>query len=294
MNNVYKMNETPGQKAFLSGNHLRFQKYGVKIGIHSTNPGDLKQVYADLKKIFPKNLEPAAESEIEYRFSIAALKTGNLEFRLNGEKLFESESRTLFFELAESRLRMTIAEFAVGKVFLHAGVVGWQGKAIIIPARSFAGKTTLVAELVKKGAEYYSDEYAVLDADGNVEPFPKWLSMRGIIDDFTQLDCPVESFGGVAAAATIPVGMVLIASYQKDKKTSQPWQPKRLSQGAGLMEILPHAIPIRNKPRFVLEVLNKLINRAIIVKTRRGEAAEFADPLLGYFELQTKTTRFKT
>ncbi|MCY7377328.1 MAG: hypothetical protein LH472_15320 [Pyrinomonadaceae bacterium] len=285
------MSKSPTRKDFLSGNYLRFQKFGVKIGIQAAKPAYLREVYVGLEKIFPNGFEPAAASEIEYQFSIksnGSKKDENLEFYLNDEKLFENGSREIFFDLVESRIRITVAEFAVGKVFLHAGVVGWQGKAIIIPATSFSGKTTLVAELVKKGAAYYSDEYAVLDADGNVEPFPKWLSLRGIIDDWTQLDCPVEAIGGIAATGTIPVGLVLIARYDKAKKSPRKWQPRKLSQGAGIMEILPHTLPIRNKPKFVLEVLKKLTNRAIIVKTVRGDAVEFAETLLSYVESQTK------
>ncbi len=178
----------------------------------------------------------------------------------------------------------TVAEFADSKVFLHAGVVGWKNRAIVIPARSWSGKSTLVAELIKKGAVYYSDEYAVLDADGNVHPFPKWISLRPPKPPYTQLDYAVESFGGVAGSEPIQVGLVLITKYRKDKKLPKKWQPRRLSGGRGIMEILPHALPVRNKPKFVLEVLNKLTTRAIIVKTVRGEADEFVVALLNYFE----------
>ncbi len=283
------MSRSAAREMLVDGKYLRFQKYEVKIEIQAAEVGHLSKIYAGLEKVFPKGLEPARAPEIEHRCAVVSAADGSsLEFYMNGEKLFDSPSPELFFNMVESRIRMTIAGFAVGKVFLHAGVVGWKGKAIIIPARSFSGKTTLVAELVKKGADYYSDEYAVLDAEGNVEPFPKWLSMRGIIDDFTQLDCPVESFGGVAAVETIPAGLVLIARYRKGRPIPQRWQPKKLSQGMGVMEILPHAIPILNKPKFVLEVLNKLTNRATIVRTVRGEAAEFADLLLGYVEEQAK------
>lgn len=282
------MNKLLTRKDFLNGNQICFQKYGVKIGIQAAKISYLKEVYAALEKIFPKGLEPSAERETEFQFSIKSKKDGTFEFYLKAEKLFEHGDRELFFKMLESRIRITIAEFAAGKVFLHAGVVGWKGRAIIIPATSFSGKTTLVAEMVKKGADYYSDEYAVLDADGNVEPFPKWLSLRGIIDDATQMDCSVESIGGRAAVETIPAGLILIAKYKKGRKIPKKWQPKRLKPGEAIMEILPHTIPIRNKPEFVLEVLNKLANRAIIVKTVRGEAPAFAETLLGYFESQTK------
>ena len=267
---------------------ISFQSYGVKIEIRADEPELLRDVYTKLGRVFPNGLEPAIESEIEYRFYIKSLESVKYELFRNEEKLCEDGGKELFLNMVESQLRITVAEFAVEKVFLHAGVVGWKGRAIVIPATSFSGKTTLVAELVKKGALYYSDEYAVLNALGNVEPFPKWLSMRGITDAINQKDCSVESLGGTAGTKPLPVGMVLIARYQSGKKIPRRWKPKRLTQGEAIMEIIPHTLPIRNKPKFVLEVLNKLTDRAIIVRTIRGEAAEFAETLLGYFESEIK------
>ncbi len=268
-------------------NQIRFQAYGVKVSIEAEKSSYLDEIYRQLAKVFPSGLEAVADSEIEYRFFIKRTKSIGYELYRNDEKVIEEPVRKIFFDAVETQIRVTIAEYARSKVFLHAGVIGWKGRAIVIPAKSYSGKTTLVAELVKKGALYYSDEYAVLDAEGNVQPFPKWLSLRGVTDEYAQLDCSVESLGGVAGVETIPVGMVLIARYDSEKKSPKKWQPKRLSGGQGIMEILPHTLPIRNKPKFVLEVLNKLIDRAIIVKTVRGEAKEFAETLLNFFEQQT-------
>ena len=263
---------------------IKFQFYGVKIGIRAGRKTHLEKTLERLERIFPNGLQPISEMEIEYLFRIKTRRGGKFDLYRNEEKLIENSVEEFFYDFLESRIRVTIGEFAVGRVFLHAGVIGWQGKAIIIPGRSFAGKTTLVAALLKKGAQYYSDEYAVLDADGCVEPFPKWLSMRGIIDDYTQLDCPVESLGGIVGTKAIPVGLVVLAEYQKKKKMPKKWQPKRMSRGQGIMEIIPHTMPITNKPKETLNVLNNLASRAIIVKTVRGEADEFAEILLNYFE----------
>jgi hypothetical protein len=272
------------------GKQIKFQAFGVKIGIEAEKTLHLEQLYRLLEKTFPSGFEKVREQEIKFRFVIKSNKTKKGErFELfrNDEKLIEDAGGELFFQMVESEVRVTVAEFAVSRVFLHAGVVAWRNQAIVIPAKSYSGKSTLVAELVKKGAVYYSDEYAVLDAAGNVQPFPKWLSLRGIIDPYTQLECSVESLGGIAGTETIPVGMVLIAQYKKEKKILKRWNPRRLSSGQAMMEMLPHAIPIRGKPKFVLEVLNKLTHRAIIVKTVRGEAKEFASALINYFEIQT-------
>lgn len=284
---LISMNGLPKRKDRFTENHIRFQAYGVKVGIEAEKQSHLKEIYSRLGRVFTGGLKPASESEIEYRFFVKRTRCGVYELYRNDEKTIEESDKEIFFDSVESQIRVTIAEFAREKVFLHAGVIGWKGRAIIIPATSYSGKTTLVAELAKKGALYYSDEYAILDADGNVEPFPKWLSLRGIIDDYTQLECSVESLGGVSGTETIPVKMILIARYDKKKKSPQKWRPKLLSGGQGMMEILPHTLPIRNKPEFVLKVLNKLVSRAIIVKTVRGEAKEFAETLLNFFEHNT-------
>jgi hypothetical protein len=275
---------------FFVGKQIKFQSFGVKIGIEAEKILYLEKIYRLLEKTFPGGFEKVREKEIEYRFIIKSNKTEKGErFELfrNDEKVIEDAGGEFFFQMVESEVRLTVAEFAVSKVFLHAGVVAWKNQAIIIPAKSYSGKSTLVAELVKRGAVYYSDEYAVLDAAGNVQPFPKWLSLRGIIDPDTQLECSVESIGGIAGTKTIPVGMVLIAQYKKEKKIPKRWNPRRLSSGQAVMEILRHTVPIRNKPKIVLDVLNKLTSRAIIVKTVRWEAKDFANTLLNYFSIQT-------
>ena len=72
-----------------------------------------------------------------------------------------------------------MALHAPAHVFIHAGVVGIGEAAIRASlAASYAGKSTLVAELVARGATYYSDEYAAVDADGAIHPYPRPLSLR--------------------------------------------------------------------------------------------------------------------
>ena len=199
---------------------------------------------------------------------------------INKKKETSGFNRDNFFNYLESRIRLTVAEFAKDRVFIHAGVIGWKGKAIIIPAKSFQGKTTLVAELTKLGATYYSDEYAVLDENGFVHPFPKTLSIRGTEDQYKQTEHPVETLGGVKGEIPLPVGMVLLTEFENGAK----WQPKVLTTGLGVLEMLSHTIPIRYNPEFSLKVLNNTLNRAIIVKTKRGEAKDLAIKLLSFFE----------
>ena len=58
----------------------------------------------------------------------------------------------------QTDLQLFVATEALSRLFVHAGVVGWRGRAILVPGTSFSGKTTLVAAMVQAGASYYSDE----------------------------------------------------------------------------------------------------------------------------------------
>lgn len=197
----------------------------------------------------------------------------------NGAEVSRGKSAKNFFKVLNSSLRVEVAEFADSKVFLHAGVVGWKGEAIVIPAKSFEGKSTLTAELVRIGADYYSDEYAVLDENGYVHPFPRKISMR-YFGASREKDISVEELGGIYGRTPIPVSLVLLTGFVK----GAIWHPKVLGPGDGIMEIIPHTIPIRRKAEFSLKVLDLVARRAIILKGSRGDSKKFAKILLAFFD----------
>src|SRR6185312_3555780 len=109
----------------------------------------------------------------------------------------------------ESKLALHVAAESRTFLFVHAGVVGWRGRAIVLPGRTHAGKSTLVAALVRAGATYYSDEYALVDGDGRVWPYPRPLSLR-------RARGPVrvrpERLGRVGRGP-LPVGLVVLCRF---------------------------------------------------------------------------------
>ena len=144
-------------------------------------------------------------------------------------------------EAFETDLQLYVAEMAPRRLFVHAGVVGWRGQAVLIPGRSFTGKTTLVAALVKAGATYYSDEYAVLDARGRVHPYARLLGIRehGALQRATKY--PVSTLGGRAGSKPLPVGLVIVSEY----KAGARWRPRQLSAGKGALAVLAHTVSAR-------------------------------------------------
>src|SRR6266508_1736733 len=192
------------------------KSYGVRIGIRSNDPLALDRVCHHL----PSEWESSSSSLVDRVYSILIGGRGaraNVR-RLNllyGDHVQLARSLDLdsVFETIESDLRLFVAELARHRVFVHAGVVGWKGKAIVIPGRSYSGKSTLVAELVRAGATYYSDEYAVLDSRGRVHPYARSLSIRekrtGKAQRFS-----VASLGGVAGVEPLPLGLVVASMYK--------------------------------------------------------------------------------
>lgn len=258
-----------------------FESYGVVVRVESNRSELLIEAERLARSALLNRIEILEDpgASVEHSFGLGLSDDGIYFFFEKGKQKTYGESRSNFFKYFESMLRVTIAEHAVSKVFVHAGVVGWNGKAVLVPGSSFKGKSTLVAELVRNGAVYYSDEYAVLDDNGFVHPFPRPISIRGIEDQYLQTDITAESLGGKIGVEPLPVGLILITEY----RANAVWDPELLTTGQGVMEMIPHTIPIRFNTEFSLKVLKMAASRAIIAKGFRADAEVSARIFLSFF-----------
>ncbi|MFN2500515.1 MAG: hypothetical protein ABR530_00710 [Pyrinomonadaceae bacterium] len=259
---------------------FRFESFGVKIRIDSNLKDMITEAEAVSRRALLGNVVETAEGgDFDHHFRLE--KTDDL-FTLiqNEERIASDHLRPRFFKFFDSILRVAVGEYAIDRVFIHAGVVGWKGKAILIPGDSFTGKTTLVAELVRSGAVYYSDEFAILDADGLVYPFARPLGMRKDDRTHTPYELTAEDLHGTFGTEPIQVGMVLLTSYAAD----EVWCPKMLSAGEGVLQMIPFTLSIRHRPKFTMEVLNNIAGRAIITSGRRGTVEIFAKTLLNFVD----------
>jgi hypothetical protein len=179
-------------------------------------------------------------------------------------------------QFLEFHLEEYVAQMAPRRVFVHAGVVGWNGAAIVIPGASHSGKTSLVAALLEAGATYYSDEFAVLDEGGFVHPYPRPLRIRDQGDLGRRVTA--EALGAASGRKRLPVA--LVASTRYDAAGS--WRPRSLSQGEAVLELMSHTVPARFRPRQVLSVLKRVSLKASALKGRRGDARETARSLLAH------------
>ncbi len=251
---------------------LSFTSYGLCIGVRVNKPELLRAVRQHL----PPGWKPTRSLIVDRLYSLfigsdparSSVRRFNLLYA-DVERAGRTMGDEEILEIFESDVRRYVAAEARGRTFIHAGVVGWRGNAIMIPGKSMSGKTTLVAELVRAGATYYSDEYAVLDEHGLVHPYPKPLSIREN-GTYKQTHYSIREFGGKIGSKPLPVGLVVLSSYKEKSK----WRPRQLSVGRRLMALLAHAVSLQKQPEVVLTTLQQVVSKATVLKGVRGEAQE--------------------
>ena len=258
---------------------MAFVSYGLRIGIRVSSP----EIMDRIEGVLPPYVRPARGPRVRGLYSLIAsgTKVGSNRRRFNilyagARRLTRTKDTDEALDRLEGHLQLYVAEHARRRVFVHAGVVGWRGRAIVIPGRTMSGKSTLIKALVEAGATYYSDEYAVLDKHGRVHPYAKALSMRQNGGGRPKKILP-EALGGPTGVRPLPVGLVVATHYRPGAR----WRPRQLSPGRAVMELLAHTVPARRDPERVFATLPLATADAMVLKGARGEATEIAEVLLG-------------
>jgi hypothetical protein len=259
-----------------------FLSHGVRFAVRSNDRGVLDALPA----LLPPGSRAEPSSVVERVFSVW-VRTGAgraaSRFRIydGTTRLVRSGQLAWALLALESALRLRVAESAPDHVFVHSGAVVWRGRAILVPGRSRSGKTTLVAELVRAGAAYLSDEFAPLDRQGLVHPFAKPLTIRGREGcDLHARRCRAEELGGTVVQQALPVALVAFTEH----RPGASWRPETLTRGQGVLEMLAHTVPARLRPEAALEALGRALAGARLLRGARGEAATTARLLLEMLE----------
>src|SRR5262249_15179119 len=133
---------------------ISFTSFGVRVGIRVSGsncldavadclpPGSTRVRLPYVDRLYSLVSSGPAQSARVRRFHVLYVDTLRIARTMDAEGVMTA---------LESDLRLYIAEHARRRVFVHAGVVGWNGGAIVIPGSSLSGKSTLVAALVRAG-----------------------------------------------------------------------------------------------------------------------------------------------
>jgi hypothetical protein len=249
--------------------------HGLRVGVRTNETCVLENI----EKHFPAGWKPLPACPVDRLYSLKVTPgcgsdCGRRYLLEQGpHKLAETCSLGEALEELEYDLELYVAERAPHYIFVHAGVVAWQGRAIVIPGRSTSGKSTLVAALSWAGADYYSDEFALLDRHGRVHAYPRPLRLRPTAPKIPVAEHQIsDSVGRVP----LPVGLVVVTEFL----AGASWRPRPLSAGQAILTLVENTMSARRQPHVVLATLRQVLSGARVVEGPRGEAGDMAAQVL--------------
>ncbi len=247
------------------------EAYGVAIEVTVSNT----RLWPQVQSVLPPAATPADPHTVLGRFTIGEPGDGVFNVTLDDELIAGGLEMEVALGVLDAQIRALVAANARDWVFVHAGAVASGERALLLPGASFSGKTTLVAALVRAGATYYSDEFAVLDQDGQVHPYPKPLSIR-LADSGGTRETTAQELGASVGARPLPVNLIAITSYSPGAS----WRPEQRPATAGALALLSNAVPARERPQQSLHAVRQAAADAITLEGERGEAESTAPALL--------------
>ena len=254
---------------------IAFEAFGARIAVRTA-----ESVASDLRPRLPPRARPITSEDYDTVYTVKRIpprsSSDHTKYQLtrDGVGIGSSSSLSEVCRELESDMHFQVALAARDFLFVHAGVVQWKGHAVVVPGRTETGKSSLVMALVNAGGEYFSDEYAVLDREGRVHPYPKPLSQRR--EGGPPRLHTAEALGGQQEAPAVPMGLTVITRF-RDGAT---WNPQRITKARAMIALFENTVVARNRPEFALTVLAKAVIGTGGLEGDRGEASEMALALL--------------
>jgi hypothetical protein len=170
-------------------------------------------------------------------------------------------------------------------LILHAGGVERDGIGVVFPADVEAGKTTLVAGLVRAGWGYLTDEGVAIDRDSlRIDPYPKPLSIdRGAWPLFPELEpqvdlatdaykadqwqVPPANIRPDALGQACPISKVFFTTYEPGVDTSV--EPLRRAEA--LVELAKNTFRFDVQGSAALDLLAEVVRPAACYRLTSGD-----------------------
>ncbi len=201
--------------------------------------------------------------EIEYDDS-------DYRLSLDGKSQGVAKDQVRLVSLLERSVHLQLATYAPHHVFVHAGVVAFPAGLVVLPGRSMQGKSTLVRALVEAGGRYFSDEYAVIDEQGLVHPYPRHHSHRlsGGQKELT----PASTLGWELEFGPRSIALLLSTGYQEGAE----FQPTTITVGQAALKMFANTVSAQTDPARAMTYLPRALAQAQCWEGSRGEAAAAA------------------
>jgi hypothetical protein len=228
----------------------------------------------------------AFDGEAQHHYAIRGANdgaSGAYELLLDGETIAtEQSAEHLIGPLVHrvNRDAITGAPFLV----LHAGGVERAGCGVVFPGHMEAGKTTIVAALVRSGCGYLTDEAVALEWSSDfIEPYPKPLSIDpGAWPFFPELE-PVDFANGGHKATQWQVPPTAIRPHSLGQRCRARYLifPRyvpdcdttlaRLGRAEALVELAKNTFDFKHQARRALDALHRVVESADCFRLTMGD-----------------------
>ena len=244
--------------------------YGVEVRIVDAAGADLCRRLRDA--LPPEFSFVAGAASVAVSYVVTGAESPGYRVSRDGSVVLAAATEEDVFALLCQDIDNTVAQRSRQMLFVHAGVIGWRGLAIVIPGRSYTGKSTLVAELVLRGAVYYSDEFAVLDDLGMVHPYRRPLVLRGEARPSPDL----RVMRGDAAMEPLPISVVVAGPYQP----GVAWRPTVVRGARAVLPLIDGTVQGREESAKMLRIAAGRAPNIVTLQGPRPEATDVAAQLL--------------
>ena len=261
----------------------RLTSYGVSFEIRASSASLLDEVCRAL----PPFTRVSTAKRVARRFAIRSMDTPCACGRRHSTALIRNGAQLVPSMQGDAAaldaLRIWTKHFVSTRMrralCVHAGVVAIGHRGVIIPGTSMSGKTTLTAALVRAGATYYSDEYALVGADGLIRPFPQQLGMRRP-GSAEQVATDARALGAVIGSAPLTARLVIFSRFVEGAR----WTPRRMSKAETVMALLGHTVAGTRRPERTMTWLTRAVAEAVGVEGDRGDADTTARLILAQID----------
>jgi hypothetical protein len=260
---------------------LAFDCHGARLGVRLTDPAALERV----RCVLPPGAQTLAAPDVDvlYSFVVGGQMFGSPVRRFHVLYVGVVRlARTLDLDVAVAALATDLhraVSSAARRVFVSAGVVVVDGRAIVILGPRGSGRTTLVRALLRSGATFASDMFAVFDEWGQIHPYAAPAPIfpdYGVGGSGQRAELALLAYDGGAASAPVPLGLVVETRYRPGAQ----WQPDAGTPAQAVLALMRHAVHSAILPAVTLKTLGVAVARASMLRGPRGECLPATAALL--------------
>ena len=215
------------------------------------------------------------DMEAHIELSLGEDGTHRLIFKEGGDPSLMTDSISRMAEWVVSRVGFHLADKSQGGALFHAASVHWHGRALVMPGKIGAGKTTLACWLVAHGFGYLSDEFTFIPSgEDRLSAFPRPLNIKpsGLraVEPYLQKDgkcedilegkssslVPPERFSSQEVLSQARPGMILFPNFQIGSR----FRLEQLAASEAGLALMQTILNVRNLSGHGLPETARLVN----------------------------------